>query len=111
MANAIANNTNAVSERTRYVNRLDDVRTTLADTRWFEVNHFFVAPSQSITVPHSSLFSGYLALKAQTDLQFIVRDITGLDVPLSNDAYVLRVVNGIILERHVFPQNFDLSQI
>ncbi len=111
MANAIASNPNAVSESTRYVNRLDNNRTTLADTRWFEINHFFVEPNQSITVPHSSLYSGYLATKSQTDLQYIVRDITGLDVPLKNDAYILRVANGIILERYVFPQNFDLSQI
>ena len=111
MANAIANNPNAISVSTRYVNRLDDQRTTLAQTRWFEINHFFVEPSQSIAVPHSSLFSGYLATKSQTDLQYIVRDITGLDVPLKNDAYILRVANGIILERHVFPPNFDLSQI
>lgn len=111
MANAIANNPNAVSERTRYVNRLDDERTTLADTRYFEVNHFFVVPNQSATVPHSSLFSGYLATRSQIDLQYLVKDITGLDVPLTNNAYILRVVNGIILERYVFPENFDLSQM
>lgn len=111
MANAIANNVNAVSVRTRYVNRLDDDRTALAQTRWFEVNHFFVVPSQSITVPHTSLFSGYLAIKGQVDLQYIVRDITGLDVSETSNAYILKVLNGIILERHVFPTNFDLSQI
>lgn len=111
MANAIARNKNAVSERTRYVNRLDDERTTLTDTRWFEVNHFFVAPNQSITVPHSSLYSGYLAVNSQTDLQYILRNITGLDVQEVRDAYILRVVNGIILERYVFPENFDLSQM
>ena len=111
MANAIARNRNAVSERTRYVNRLDDERTTLTDTRWFEVNHFFVVPNQSITVPHSSLYSGYLAVNSQTDLQYIVRDTTGLDVEEVRDAYILRVVNGIILERYVFPENFDLSQM
>tara|TARA_B100001059_G_C17828791_1_gene583239 strand:+ start:1250 stop:2773 length:1524 start_codon:yes stop_codon:yes gene_type:complete len=111
MANAIASNPNAVSDITKYVNRLDDERTTLADTRFFEINHFFVEPNQSISVPHSSLYSGYLATPSQTDLQYIVRDITGLDVPLTNKAIIVRVVNGIILERYEFPVNFDLSQM
>lgn len=110
MANAIALNRNSVSIRTRYVNRLDDERTTLADTRWFEVNHFFVDPNGSSSLPHTEL-SGYLAINAQVDLQYLVSSITGLDVESSYDAYILRVQNGIILERYTFPVNFDLSQI
>jgi hypothetical protein len=110
MANAIALNGKSASIRTRYVNRLDDERTTLADTRWFEVNHFFVDPEGSNSLPHTEL-SGYLAINAQVDLQYLVSSVTGLDVELSYDAYILRVENGIILERYTFPVNFDLSQI
>ena len=111
MSNAIAQNNNALSVRTRYLNRLDDDRTTLAQTRYFEINHFFVEVGGVNTVPHSSLFSGYLARKSMTNLQFIVKDITGLDVTETRKAIILRVVNGIILERHEFPENFDIGQL
>lgn len=111
MANAIARNRNAKTGRTKYLNRLDDERTTLADTRWFEVNHFFTVPNSSPTVPDSSLYSGYLATNSLTDLQYIVRNTTGLDVEEVRNAYIVRAVNGIILERYVFPENFDLSQM
>ena len=112
MANAIAQNRNAVSIRTRYVNRFDDVNTQLTDVRWFEVNHFFVDPDGSNSVPHTALFSGYLALPSQIDFQSFARDLTGADVePNLYKAYILRVANGIILERYEFPHFFDLSQI
>ena len=106
ISNAIGNVRGSVSQTVRYVNRLDDERTTLSQTRFFEVGHFFVS-GQNLTTPLTSL-DGYLARASMSQMQKIVEDKTG--VPFTGEdqfAIAVRVANGIIVERYTFKKNFS----